>query len=349
VGSMDTWDALFREGRVSQTIAFMHQGFNYGDYGAVDQRVPNYMELRRQNLLVLTLGATGIMQYNRCVAQYPELYIGIPHLTEELAYLGKAVVAPTSELPVTVDHPKARSLLKDVEGDLFLFVCHADMTPRELKVSVPGLGERAKSLTVVSEDRSVAVAGDTFTDRFDTFGVHVYTTSTAKPDLPTVQAIRAEIAKANRARHKPGNLVFQQFEGQGVAVRASSNGGSKFRRGDATLWHVVDGVIATFDHYKSLMWHDATPGRHPDWIEIRMPKAQRVGRVVVYPFEKSLKDYAVQVFVDGTWQDVDRVAGKSEDRIAHRFGPVTTDRIRLWVTATNTPLSQVNEIEVYAQ
>jgi len=344
---MDEWRKLLRAGRIKQTVAFLHQGFNYGDYGAVNQRVPNYVELRRQNLLNVILGATGIMQFNRCVAQYPELHLGIPHLTKELAYLGKTAIAPTSKLSVTVDHEKARSLLREADGELFLFVCNADLTPRRLRISVPGLGRRAKQLHVISEGRSVAVKGDAITDAFDTFGVHVYTTSADRPDLPTVKQIEVEIAAANRARRKPGNLVFQALEGDGVVLRASSNTSGKFRRPDNGLWHVVDGVISTFDHYKCLMWYDATPDEHPDWLEIQMPQAHRIGRVVVHPFEKSLRDYAVQVFVDGKWQDVDRVTGKNDDVITHQFTPVTSDRIRLWVTATNTPLSQVNEIEVY--
>lgn len=346
---MDQWSKLYRQGRIKQTVAFLHQGFNYGDYGAVNQRVPNYVELRRQNLLNIILGATGIMQFNRCVAQYPELHLGIPHLTKELAYLGKAVTASTSELSVTVDHEKARSLLKEVDGELFLFVCNADMAPRQLRISVPGLGRRAKQLHVVSEGRSVAVQDEAIADTFDAFGVHVYTTSADRPGLLTVRQIEAEIDAANRARRKPGNLVFQALEGDGAVLRASSNTSGKFRRPDNGLWHVVDGVISTFDHYKCLMWYDATPNEHPDWIEIQMPKAHKVGRVVVCPFEKSLRDYAVQAFVDGRWQDLDRVTGKSTDLIEHRFSPVTTDRIRLWITATNTPLSQVNEIEVYGK
>ena len=346
---MDIWDRLYREGQLKQAIAFLHQGFNYGDYGAVNQRVPNYREFRRQNLLNIILGATGIMQFNRSVSHYPELYIGIPHLTRELAYLGRAVVAPTSEVSVTCDHEKARTLLKEVAGDLYLFVCNADMELRDLRVTVPGLGKRASTLRVVSEDRTVSLRGDTLTDAFGTFGTHVYTTSTEDTGLPTVRQIEAEIAAANRARHKSGNLVFQEFEGDGVVLQASSNTSGKFRRPDNALWHVVDGVIATFDHYKSLMWYDATPNEYPDWLEIRVPTAQKVGRVVVYPFERSLRDYAVQAFVDGAWKEMARVSGQSTDEITHRFEPVTTDRVRLWITATNTPLSQVNEVEVYGE
>jgi len=347
VDHLEKWDELWRSGLTRQTIAFLHQGFNYGDYGAVNQRVPNYVELRDQNILALILGATGVIQFNRCVQQYPELRIGIPHLTRELAYLGRAIVAPTSDIGVALSRPKARALLKELDGEMFLFVSNACMEAGELTVTVPGLSERAGELRVVSEGRSVRVRRDRFTDRFDTFEAHVYTTSPEQPDLLTVREICALIAEANRARRKPGNLVFQEYEGEGVVLRASSNAAGQYRRPDNGLWHVVDGVISEVDRYKCLTWQDATPNEFPDWLEIRMPAAHKVGRVVVYPFEKSLRDYAVQLFVDGDWRDVARATGCEADRMEHVFAPLVTDRVRLWVAATNGPHAMVTEIEVY--
>ncbi len=47
------------------------------------------------------------------------------------------------------------------------------------------------------------------------------------------------------------------------------------------------------------------------------------------------------------WVDVSEVSGKQEDSTVHTFEPVTTDRVRLMVTATNGPNAIVNEVEVY--
>lgn len=92
------------------------------------------------------------------VAKYrdnPELYIGIPYLTQELAYLGKAVLAPESKLKLKTSSDKVKTLLKDVNGELYLFVSNADMKPREVKITIPGVRKYANRLNVISEDRKI--------------------------------------------------------------------------------------------------------------------------------------------------------------------------------------------------
>ena len=329
-----------------QTIAYLHQGFNYGDYGAVNNRIPTYVEYRNQDLLSLICGGRGFIQFNRMVTHYPELYIGMPHLTRELAYLGPILLAPTSPATPAASSEAMKMLLKEHDGDLYLLACNAAVAPGEVTVTVPGIGRRADSLRVISEGRAVELAGDSFTDRFDTYEVHVYTTGEA-PDLPTVAAVTALIADANSARRKPGNLVYQAFEGDGVAVTASSSRASRFRRPDTGLWHVADGIVDQVDRYKCLGWYDDTEGEFPDWLEIRLPQPRTVGRVVVYPFQRGLRDYTVQVHVAAEWRDVDTVTDQEIDEITHTFDPVTTDRIRLLVNASNGPNAMVTEVEVY--
>ncbi len=322
-------------------VGFMHQGFNYGDFGSADGRIPTYVEFRDQNLLAIICGAKTILQYNRMYLHYPELYMGIPYLTQELAYLEKAVVAPESNLSVKASSDKVRTSLKNVDGELYLFVSNADMKPREVKIIIPGIKKYAKQLNVISEDRSLDINGDFFTDRFDTFEVHVYTTSRQKTGLLSVKEICKKIDEANQARKKPGNLAFQMFKGDGVIVSASPN----FR--DNYLWHVVDGIIDKADHYKVLSWCDKTPNKFPDWIEIKLPEKHNIGRVIVYPLERSLKDYSIQAFVQKEWKEVDKVSEKNAEMIIHTFKQVNTDRIRIWITATNGSNSKITEIEMY--
>lgn len=348
---VETARKLFHESAHKQTIAYLHQGFNYGDEGAVNNRIPNYLEYRNQDLLAIICGAKGFLQFNRSVAHYPELSIGMPHLTKELAYLGPVVLAPQAAVTPTSSSKTMKMLLKELDGDLYLLACNAAMEPCDATITIPGASQRAKRFNVISEERTVKIKKDAFTDHFDTFEAHVYTTSKKKPDLLTVKAICRLIDEANQKRRKPGNLVFQMFEGDEVVVRASTNAGGG-RRPENGLWHMVDGVLdlgetGGIDPYNQLRWKDTTPNEFPDWLEIQMPAPRRVGRVVVYPFKKSLKDYAVQAWVGGEWKDVGKVAGKNDDRITHIFEPVTTDRIRIWITATNGPHSWVTEVEVY--
>ena len=336
-----------------QTVAYLHQGFNYGDINQTNARVPNYLEYRNQNLLAVICGANGILQFNRNVAHYPELHIGLPHLTKEFTHLGQIIISPGSDMAASSADENIRMLLKEYEGELYVFACNASMTPRTATLILPGVGRRAQRLQVFSEGRTVALRGDAMQDAFGTFEAHVYTTSSHQPDLPTVQAICAEIDEANRRRRKPGNLAFQMYEGDGVVIRASSST-SALTRPDLGLWHVVDGIVDTplpdhLDGASRLKWKDATPNKFPDWLEIQLPEARAVGRVVVYPYRESLKDYAVQAYVNGAWKDVDRVSGRKEGPITHAFAPVNTERIRLFVTATNGPHAWVAEVEMYGK
>jgi len=346
VTTLEGFIEFHRDSPTKQTFFYMHPGFNWTDYGRTGRRIATYRELRDQNLLALIMGARGFMQYNRMKYHYPENYIGMPHLTKELAYYGQVVLAP--KLP---DMPKASSetmkmLLKKVDGNLYLFACNADMTPRKVTISIPGVNKRSNHLSVISEDRTVTLEKDTFTDDFDTYEVHVYTTSDEKTDLLTVKEICRQIDEANGKRKKPGNLAFQMFEEGDVVVRASSFSGA----GAVTLWHVVDGIIEEIpDPYNALVWKDKTPDKFPDWLEIQLPEKQTISRVVVYAFQKSLRDYTVQAFVDGEWKDIAGVVGKNEDKLTHVFNPVITDRIRLWITGTNGPYACVSEVEIYAE
>lgn len=344
---MEEAAGFFRNSDHKQTMAYLHQGFNYGDYGAVNNRIPSYIEYRNQDLLALICGANGFIQFNRMVAHYPELHIGMPHLTKEFAALGPVVLAPTSPLTVKASSDKAKTLLKDHSGHLWLLACNADNEPRELTLTVSGLGKRARRINILSEGRGVDLKGDSFTDHFDPWEVHVYTTSTDNASLLTVQEICRQIDAANEQRRKPGNLAFQKFEGDGVVVRASSNHAGQYRRLDNGLWHVVDGVVDRIDHYRCLTWEDTTPNAFPDWLEIELPEAHSIGRVVVYPFDKSLKDYAVQAFVEGDWKTVAEVKGQNDEELIHNVEPVKTNRIRLLVTATNGANAKVTEVEVY--
>ncbi|MDO9465134.1 MAG: sugar-binding protein [bacterium] len=322
-------------------IGFLDQSFNYGDYdGMINQRIHNYHESRSKKLLAITCGAKGIIFFNRGYRHYPELYIGEPYVAEELAYLAKAIIAPDSTLAAKTSSTTAKTLLKDVNGELYLFVSNADMTARKITITIPGIRRYANTLQVISEDRAVPVNNDSFTDSFDVFEVHVYTSSKEKTGLTSIKTIEKKINAINRSRKKPGNLAFQMFEGDGVIISTSSNVNSH-------LWHVADGIIDKYDRYKQHTWRDTTPNKFPDWIEIKLPKAHNIGKVVVYPFEKSLKDYSVQAFAQGEWKEVDKVSEKNEEVITHTFKPVNTDRIRIWITATNGSNSKITEIEMY--
>jgi hypothetical protein len=337
------------------TVPWLQQGFNYGDVSMRGVRMPSFIERRNEYLLALLLGADGIIQYNRQYNFYPELYIGVPHHTKEFAFLGDAILAPVSSLSVKSAPASIRTLLKETKKGLFLFVCNAQMEPVKATITVPGIGKHGSRLRIVSEDRTISLKNESFTDTFDTFEVRVYTTVKEIPDLTPVKEICAAIEKEYAKRKKPGNLAYQRYEDVTLTVTASSNRmGSAGWGGRANngLWHVADGLCEIVPGISPseahiMYWQDTTKDEGPDWIELKFHTMQTIQKVVVFPHEKSLRDYEVQLFIDGNWKTVDKVSNRSDAEIVHTFKAEKTDRIRIWVTATNGPYAKIGEIEVY--
>jgi hypothetical protein len=339
----------FKNKKHKQTMAYLHAGFDYGNAGNVGERIPTYEELRNQDLLAVIMGSRGLIHFNRTVAHYPEICIGAPYLLKEQAFLAAAIMEPDANTKIHCAEPKVKYMFKKLENDYWLFVSNTARKTGNIEFTIPALAD--KTLRVISEGRTIKLKGSSFSDNFTPFQVHVYTTNMEGPGLKTIKEINDEIDQVNAKRRKPGNLAFQMFEGDHVAVTASSNLYAKTLgvRLNTGLWHVTDGVIdKSEEHYPGLLaWNDATPNESPDWIELKLDKPETISKVVVYPFEKTIRDYQVQAFVNEKWLTVAEAAGKQEDAIESVFKPVKTDRIRIFVTATNGPTAKIVEIELY--
>lgn len=88
---------------------------------------------------------------------------------------------------------------------------------------------------------------------------------------------------------------------------------------------------------------ESAANQFPDWYEVRLPKAVPVSRVRVFhdfgAWERVLRSYEVQAFVDGEWKTVDQVKdNRWRNTYDHRFEPVLTDRVRVSITGVNSCL-----------
>ena len=107
---------------------------------------------------------------------------------------------------------------------------------------------------------------------------------------------------------------------------------------------------------------EANKDQFPDWFEVKLPQPAPVARVRVYldygAWERLLRDYDVQVFTDGDWRTVAQVRDNTYGFISdHSFAPVTTDRVRVFITKVNACLfaqidwiphvSSLRAVEVY--
>ena len=208
-----------------------------------------------------------------------------------------------------------------------------------------------KKIQVLSEDRTVEFKNGKFTAEFTPWHVMVFTTSSKDFKLRTVKSINDEIEAIYAKRAKAGNLAYQRFEGTVVDVYASSN---LFKRvnDNCALWHLTDGVTegtpCVSTHRAGVVAsQDETPGKTPDWVELVFKKPVKAGRVVVYPALDSLKDYEVQVEVDGKYVTVSKVTDAKGLAQEHKFAPVTTKKVRVFVTGNRGKYTRIYEVEVY--
>ena len=89
-------------------------------------------------------------------------------------------------------------------------------------------------------------------------------------------------------------------------------------------------------------WTEAKEGSgaFPDNFDITLPKPCAVGSVTVYhmygAWQRTLRDYDVQVYSDGEWKTVASLRGNYyAEATSHAFEPVTTDRVRVSVLGVN--------------
>lgn len=121
---------------------------------------------------------------------------------------------------------------------------------------------------------------------------------------------------------------------------------------------VADGARDSARWDKGDGWNDDTLGQFPDWIRLTLPCAQPVGRVDVHTLDSAqfpasrlgVRDYDVQVLVDGGWQTVDQVRGNTRGSVTSTFPAVVATDVRVLVLASNDGgHSRLMEVEVYGR
>ena len=310
------------------------QGFNYGDYGKAGNRGPNLAELRNQMYQSVVYGAKGFIWYTHGQCRnYPDLYLGMPFLSREIADLKAAVLANDVPQSVTVKAALPEHLhvsLRKVGNELTLFAVSTATEPQGATFTIKGA---PATLYVGSEGRKVSLANGSFTDQCGVYASHVYTTREALAGREQVAATQAAIDGDNAARKKPGNLAFEE-QGTRVVVSSGATYGNNPDR-------VLDGVT------QGMGWLSKTPGKLGEWLQVIWPAEQSIGRVVAHT--TSILEADVQVPAGETeWKTVGKLAGQP---LTATFAPVKTGTIRLVVTAHQPEKTQssLQEVEVYAK
>ncbi len=182
------------------------------------------------------------------------------------------------------------------------------------------------------------------------------------PELP----VYVELAKGQTISVVPLECGPNLARAAGVTAAASGEARHPADKAGSPLAKRIDNDVRKIINGKFENWYwaqkkDDQPWmsnveKFPAWVEVRLPKATAVGRVVVYAappwqLQGTLLKYDVQCEVDGKWVTVDRVEEPAKvfkvftaatrtsvdsffsDRwiFQHTFKPVTTTKVRLLV------------------
>jgi hypothetical protein len=140
-----------------------------------------------------------------------------------------------------------------------------------------------------------------------------------------------ELLRARMAEDPAGDLAMRGAPfagGEGVATRFEDR--------------LNDGMLGENDPADAARTLPPQPRPVRAWFGIGWPTPQTIGRVVAFPSylsrgERARKflalDYVFQAWDGGAWRDIPgtRVAGNQSLRVEHRFPPLSTRRIRLYV------------------
>lgn len=298
-----------------------------------------YRVMRSQYLVAIADGCRGFTGYTSSFFM-PEVLLryGLPPIWREVRLLEPAMANPLARPQVEAD-AEMTAWAGDAGGRLDLIVVNHKPGARQAKISHPALA-KLKSLDVVSEGRKVAVTNGAFSDKFAEGDVHVYSTDPAGAKLPTVAQVEQDLAAREKATVKPGNVLHNSL---GVRARASE--------GFFAPWFFQYYYYAINGITDDLGWNLSHTDK-PAWLELTLPQAKNVGRVVVYT--PNLKDYDLQFQGPDGAVRIAEIRGNDREIAEQTFNPpVPTLKLRITALAVRdgegTRNATVREIEAYEQ
>jgi ADP-ribosylglycohydrolase len=183
-----------------------------------------------------------------------------------------------------------------------------------------------------------------------------------------VNRLHLKITGLAREVTVPWVLLGQGFEPQPAAAKTAKPSPTKDNLALASLGAVatsdseldweqgctsqaIDGIIGGEDN----RWHSSLAAPHPHWLQVKLPRAATIGRVMIhfadpcgYPV-----DFRGSVIAQGAeeFQEIFRVTGNSDPYVWRgAIAPVVTDTLRLIIDKSVNPVSlnaaQISEIEL---
>ena len=116
---------------------------------------------------------------------------------------------------------------------------------------------------------------------------------------------------------------------------------------------VIDGIISTPADFTN-RWHSSLDTPHPHWVQVKLPKVEKIGRIVIRFADPAGYPTSFQgiVRMNGKDKTLFDVKDYTDDRKYEvKFAPIETDTFRLVIRESANPAypnaAQVSEIEIY--
>lgn len=321
------------EGRVAPWCT--PQAFSYAGVRDVFAQYPTFGEFRCMVYTAVAAGAKGLTPFMYC-AHFgtPDLRIGCDFIYETLARLEPFLVSLEPVLSLRVQAPEDGVIAwaKTVDGVTLLIAvnlldCPVEAVVAGLPGSSPLFGFRQADGAAVEEGRA--------TLRFAPYQVHLLTSKKMGEELKTVAECQAEIAFANAALRKPGNLLFDR----GLALEWSP---AQSPGGWGSIHQLCDGVTDV------LAFNAAANG--PCEVAFGTPGVSTMAtRIVVYGSNGG----AMQVLAwrDAAWVEVGRTPWEPETGRAELVLPEAVSAVKFKLSFPDIRKDaklELYEIELYA-
>lgn len=308
------------------------QGFNYGDFGRIGQRAPNFTELRNMQYQALISGAKGFVWYvyngSEC---YPELIGGIASLHKELAVLkdlwydGKYRKLPSASPDVLLYECTAK-------GRRYLIAVNTATQPRSFALPVGG-----RTFYTAGEEDTFTVRDGKLHDTLAKYQVKVYVSDASLARSFRVTDSKLVIEKTAAALHKKGNLAYWPVSGVKIALNFKPRGRNPL------VWHLADGSNSR--PLIPLQGQKVKPA-----VTMTFPREIRAGRALLYG--RKLKRAVVEIERGGKWIKVAETGSATAIPDAHetqmtvveaKWQPETFRKIRF----AELEMGGIGEIELY--
>jgi hypothetical protein len=153
----------------------------------------------------------------------------------------------------------------------------------------------------------------------------------------------------------PGQEKPEQVQPDDLALAskgATATSDGEYAQEPGCTAKAIDGIIATAGDFSN-RWHSSLDTPHPHWIQVKLPKPARIGRVLIHFADPAGHPTSFQglVWVNGKEKVIFDIKNYEDWRsYSKTLNPITTDRFRLVIRASANPAypnaAQVSEIEL---